>query len=125
MIARVTEEHGRRLVIARSLDLCEGCGRAKAGTHAHRVRRSQGGTWCPTNGLRLCGSGTAGCHGWSGHNPDAAKDLGWELRPHQDPAAEPALIYATGLWRAWWLLEPDGGYRWVRNYDAADLELAS
>lgn len=102
-------------------DVCEGCGRRRAGTAHHRVKKSQGGRWAAANLLRLCGSGTTGCHGWAEAHPHAAQAAGWSLLGYEDPTARPALIYAAGLWRAWWLLLPSGDYAWQRDPNPGEL----
>jgi hypothetical protein len=119
----MNEQRARMIVSERNVNTCEGCGR-RGESFAHRVRRSQGGPWTPSNGLRLCGSGTTGCHGRSGHEPVLAKALGWELRPDQaaDLELEPTLIRPVMLWLAWWRLDDQGGYTWVRDPDAAEPE---
>ena len=86
--------------------MCEGCGRARATNWAHRVARGQGGAWCPSNGLHLCGSGTTGCHGWSHLHPTEAKARGWIVEPWRDPAEVPALHWLHGLV----LLDVDGSF---------------
>jgi hypothetical protein len=49
------------------------------------------------------------------------RELGWNVLPGRDPALRPALIFASGLWRAWWLLTPDGSYKWLRDIDPHEL----
>ncbi|MGW3992410.1 HNH endonuclease [Amycolatopsis sp. NPDC004772] len=44
----------RTLVYARSSGACEKCGLRRAVHWHHRLNRSQGGTWHPSNGLHLC-----------------------------------------------------------------------
>ncbi|GHG97426.1 HNH endonuclease [Amycolatopsis roodepoortensis] len=48
------ESEARTIVRARSGGLCEKCGQAEAIHWHHRLNRSQGGTWHPSNGLHLC-----------------------------------------------------------------------
>lgn len=71
----------------------------------HRLKRGQGGLWAPENIAALCGHGTAGCHGWVEHFPDAAALIGWHVRPWENPASIPV------LWRGstWVYLLSDGG----------------
>lgn len=109
----LTEAEARRLVNARAGGRCERCGAPGPLTYAHRIKRSQGGTWAPSNALRLCGSGTTGCHGWSEANPLAAQDAGIALPSHADPRNVPALIHPAPLWRAWWALDDAGNYQLV------------
>lgn len=103
-MVNVIEKLARHLVRERSGDVCEGCGRARATNWAHRVARSQGGKWCPANGMHLCGSGTTGCHGWATAHPNDANAAGWCLRSYQDPETEPVWTAVRG----WVLLRPDG-----------------
>lgn len=93
---RVAEREAKRVVRERSGGVCEGCGEARASNFAHRKRQGQGGPWCPSNGLDLCGSGSTGCHGWSHENVTAAEELGWMLRSRQDPESEPAVLAGRG-----------------------------
>lgn len=51
----------------------------------------------------LCGHGTAGCHGWVEHNPNAAEAVGFHVRPWQNPADIPLKIHGE-----WYLLLPNG-----------------
>ncbi|WP_156096163.1 HNH endonuclease signature motif containing protein [Amycolatopsis jejuensis] len=79
-----TEANGRARVADRS-KCCEKCGAGGVMHWHHRKRRSQGGTWAPSNGLRLCPP----CHGWVHANPDEAKEHGWLVDRDADPAAVP------------------------------------
>lgn len=119
----MNEQRARSIVAERNVNTCEGCGR-RGESFAHRIRRSQGGPWAPSNGLRLDGSGSTGCHGRAGANPDLAKAVGWELRGDQaaDLELEPALIRPVMLWLAWWRLDDAGGYTWVRNPERDELD---
>lgn len=51
---RFPEGEARTIVRARSGGVCEKCGRNEAIHWHHRLNRSQGGTWHPSNGLHLC-----------------------------------------------------------------------
>lgn len=75
----------------------------------HRVKRGQGGSWCPSNIVALCGHGTAGCHGWVEHNPIDAAKTGFHVAPSQSPRLVPL------RWRdsTWVLLLPDGGFVYI------------
>lgn len=68
--------------------------------------RSQGGTWAPSNGLHLCGSGTTGCHGWITDHPLLAVQHGLAVRSWQTPADVPVRLAAHGLV----LLDDKGGF---------------
>ncbi len=63
----------------------------------HRKKRSQGGLWTPENIVALCGHGTVGCHSWVEHNPNAAAELGWHVRPWENPA-EISVLYRGSTW---------------------------
>lgn len=96
----------RRIVAARSNGACEVCDRARA-TNMHH-RRKAGRVWTPSNVLHVCGMGNAaGCHGHIETNPAAAKEMGWWLEPHQDPATVPVWLARRGLV----LLGDDGSTR--------------
>jgi hypothetical protein len=92
----------RSIMAARSGGVCEGCRRAAATDWSHRKPRSQGGPWCPSNGLHLCRD----CHAWIHHNPIEAYSVGWGLRSTTDPATTPALLAVHG----WVLLTTDGNF---------------
>jgi len=98
------ENAARLAVRARSGGTCERCGRAPATNWHHRKGRSQGGAWCPSNGLDLCGSGTTGCHGEVTVNPRIAYERGWSVRSTQDPADVPVWL----TFRGWHLIRADG-----------------
>lgn len=100
----MNERAARRIIAERCGGRCERCGAPEYTVH-HRRKRSQGGTWCPSNLLALHGSGTTGCHGWVEANPAAAHALGFWLRAGQSPDTTP-----VWLWGRWVLLQPDGGY---------------
>lgn len=91
---------GRRLVYARSTGLCERCGRAWAAEWHHRKNRSQGGTWCPSNGLHLCNA----CHADIGAFPSLAMVGGFLVRGRAISANQPVRLHLHG----WALLNVDG-----------------
>lgn len=93
--AKVSPEKrdAKKILRARSDGVCEGCGRNPASDFSHRVKASQGGSYCPTNGLDLCRP----CHTWLHDNETEAEKLGWLLRSHQDPADVPAWLFGRGL----------------------------
>lgn len=115
----ITEQAGRAIVMERSQGRCELCGRQGLGVH-HRLKRSAGGTWSPANLLRLCGSGTTGCHGRVEAEPVLAEQLGlWTLR-HQDEGGR-VLCRPTMFWTAWWVATAEGMWEWVENATELDL----
>lgn len=77
----------RGQLILRSGARCETCGGAlgSAGWSAHhRCLRGMGGTRRAdinvlSNLLALCGSGSAGCHGWVHGHPSKSYRLGWMI----------------------------------------------
>ncbi|OYN81719.1 HNH endonuclease [Mycolicibacterium sphagni] len=102
----MSERECRRVTKERCEGFCERCCYGGTLTLHHRKKRSQGGLWTAENCVQLCGHGTAGCHGWVEHNPNAAAAEGWHVRPWEDPAAIPL------LWRGstWVLLTPEGTF---------------
>ncbi len=70
----------------------------------HRMKRSQGGTWDPSNLLLLCGDGTTGCHGWVEAHPEAAQAQGLWLTPNVDTQSVPYLAYG----RYWLRIDDEG-----------------
>ncbi|HEY8590216.1 MAG TPA: HNH endonuclease signature motif containing protein [Naasia sp.] len=96
----VSEDVARRLVHARSEGLCERCGSAWATDWHHRQNRSQGGVWCPSNGLDLCRS----CHADIGQFPTPAYVAGFLVRRFAIPANQPVRLHLHG----WSLLNRDG-----------------
>lgn len=113
----MSEATAKRLVIARSGDVCECCGAARGESFSHRQPKGLGGLWTPENGLRTCGDGTRKCHGWIEANPRAAELKGWRVRSRVDPALFPVLHAVEG--RIY--LTRDGGFSPV----APDIEEAA
>lgn len=105
----MSESTARRVVNARSGGRCEICGQAGDGLH-HRLKRSRGGPWAVWNLLRLCGSGTTGCHGAIEAEPTVATMLGLTLSGHVVDSRTPALCHPHGLSLGWWLPEDDGAW---------------
>ena len=105
-----TEATATPIVHGRSMGRCEICWTREATDRAHRVARSQGGTWSPTNLLHLC----PGHHAWCHAHPDAARTAGWILPGGTDPDTVPAHITHEGAPRAWWWLT------WDPDVDPAD-----
>lgn len=93
--AKVTaeERNGRKIVRDRSQGRCEiGIGCVATEQH-HRRNRSQGGSWKPSNLLHLC-------HVHHSHvttNPQAAREQGWAVASHQDPAHTPVWLAGRGF----------------------------
>lgn len=104
--ARWSETAGRSVVMARSMGMCEVCGGRGHGVH-HRRNRSQGGTWAPSNCLRLCGSGTTGDHGWVTNHPLLAAPAGLTVPSWADPSRVPVFLIRDGV-AGWWWLSDDG-----------------
>jgi hypothetical protein len=75
----------------------------------HRINRGAGGSGRlerASNLIRLCGTGTTGCHGWITEHPDKAGGAGWvlpKLNPSIDPSQEPICTI-----HGWVLLSDDG-----------------
>lgn len=88
------ERRARRLVYRRSGGWCEACDRRAGAEWHHRINRSQGGLWCPSNGLHLC----IPCHTYVTLHPRAARLQGWGLLPEQDTARARVWLAARGTW---------------------------
>lgn len=99
-VVEMSERAARQLVAARSMALCERCGRAWATDWHHRKNRSQGGLWCPSNGLHLCRR----CHDDVGRFVSLALVGGFLVRRFAIPANQPVRLHLHG----WALLNPDG-----------------
>lgn len=102
-----TEARGRAAVYARSGGLDEILGTVRAGEWSHRLARSHGGTWAPSNGLHT----NPAVHDWLHANPGLACEGGWHVR---DGVTAPAdvPVWLALPWPGWWTLtdEPgDGG----------------
>lgn len=91
------EVKARAIVKARSGGMCEVCGGKPSTNWHHRQNRSVGGRWDAANGLAVCGTGTTGCHGYITTNPQAAREQGWSVPSHLDPARTPAWIARRGF----------------------------
>ncbi len=117
----VTEATGRAIVNTRAGGRCELCGAPGTNIH-HRRKRSQGGRWDPSNLLRLCGSGTTGCHGRIEVRPKVSHRLGlWLTSGDPAPAEAPVVAHPSGLWLGWWQPADDGTWVEVRELDAGDV----
>lgn len=102
----MNQKLARALVYERSQGVCEVCGRARATNWHHRQNASQGGLWCPSNGLHVCGSGTTGCHGMITVNPRIARERGWSVPSWGNPIETPVFLAGQG----WVLLKDDGAF---------------
>lgn len=95
------ERRARALVRERSGGACELCARP-ATDWSHRKRRSQGGLWCPSNGLHLCRAD----HSRVDNSCDPVPVFsGWHVPSWGDPETTPVYLPRHG----WVLLRPDGG----------------
>ena len=101
----MTEARARAIVRDRSGGRCELCP-APGSEWSHRIARSRGGLWAPSNGLWLCGICHRKCHA----APDTARANGWHLPTGTDPLDAPALIHPGHLWGDWWRLDDEGLY---------------
>ncbi len=98
---------GKALVRSRDGHHCQRCGVSivdiPSSIH-HRKLRSQGGLDDAGNMIRMCGTGTTGCHGWAHHNRTLARQDGWIVYRIDNPA-EHAVLTIHG----WVLLDNEGG----------------
>ena len=100
----------RVLVYSRDGHRCQRCGISivdnPSSTH-HRKLKGMGGSALlesPDNLIRMCGSGTTGCHGWAHGNVSEARALGFIVGRLQTPADVPVKTH-----HGWMLLDPTGG----------------
>jgi len=108
---RADEKRTRQLLETRSDGNCEVCGGPGHSLH-HRVNRSAGGKFCPSNALWLCGNGVVGCHGRCTVEVNWARRLGYHVAGWDVPAEVPVL-----RWGVWVLLGTDGQ---VQELDPGD-----
>ena len=93
----------RELVAVRDGHWCARCGRSITNVPAsvhHRRARGMGGTLDPRsndprNLVRLCGTGTTGCHGWIESNRLRAIEQGWLIRAYHE--LERPMVTLTGV----------------------------
>lgn len=84
-------------VMKRADNACERCGISivnHPGSVHHRRTKGMGGARAanrPENLAVLCGTGTTGCHGWVGANPNEAAATGWYVRQWEAPETVPML----------------------------------
>lgn len=101
-------ERSRKAVITRSVNRCEVCGAPGTNTH-HRRPRGLGGskdpaTNLPGNLLRVCGSGTTGCHHEIESHRAQSYALGLLVHQGHDPSRVP-----VRLLDGWFYLDNRGG----------------
>lgn len=112
MTFRYPEGRGRAIVYARSGGVCECCGARRAESWSHRVAKSRGGLWSPSNGLHLCGDGTRLCHGWLEANPTWAGGGFWHIRRDlRLPDIVPTYLRTPEVPDGGWFLLLDDGSR--------------
>jgi hypothetical protein len=77
--------------------------------------------------IRLCGSGTTGCHGWVHANPLKAKAAGYIVPANgrAKPEELPVLAYAPGVEphqsHVWFILDAHGGRERINHTFAQEL----
>ena len=111
--SRAAQEAARRIVRTRDGHRCQMCGRPildyPSSIH-HRINRGSGGSAKLERAsllIRMCGTGTTGCHGWVTNEPRRAGLWGWLLpknNPDIDPERERILCFD-----GWFVLTDDGG----------------
>lgn len=107
--SRKVQEAARNIVRTRDGSRCQMCGcsivDAPSSIH-HRRRRGMGGSALlerPSNLVRLCGTGTTGCHGFVESNRTQSTTRGWLLGFLDNPEEIPLLCFD-----GWMLLGDDG-----------------
>lgn len=85
----------RALVLQRDDYRCIICGGLTTQLH-HRKPRSRGGGNSPANLILLCGSGTAGCHGFVESRREESYDHGYLLLTRDDPSEVPVHYIGVG-----------------------------
>ena len=106
---RATQEAARRIVRERDGHRCQMCGASivdQPSSIHHRRRRGMGGSALlerASNLVRLCGTGTTGCHGFVESQRTLATVRGWLLGFLDDPEAAPLQCYD-----GWFLLDDQG-----------------
>lgn len=119
----MSEQAARKIVAERAAGRCEICRAAGALTFSHRTPKSLGGKWAASNGVRACGSGTTGCHGFIEAHPEHAAAGGWRVTGGQDPAAAPVWLHPVLAWPGWVLLDDVGGYTYLDDQSAPPTHL--
>lgn len=114
-------ERSKRLVAQRQGWHCLRCGVNTHGgawhsTHHRQSRRFHDNG--PANLVRLCGSGTTGCHGWAHAHPAEVRRLGYIVPGWADPRTVPVRD-----WRGVWLwLDEDGTARRLTRTEITALD---
>src|SRR6266540_237062 len=96
----------RDLVRKRDGHRCQRCGISVVDVPSslhHRKLRSQGGQDTADNLIRLCGTGTLGCHAWVHANPAVARSQGFIVWRIDNPAEIPVETF-----QGWRYLLDDG-----------------
>jgi len=107
--SRAVQEAARRIVRERDGHRCQMCGVSivdQPSSIHHRRRRGMGGSALlerASNLVRLCGTGTTGCHGFVESQRTLATVRGWLLGYLDDPEATPLQCYD-----GWMLLDDQG-----------------
>lgn len=97
-----SETTARRRVYSRSNHACERCGLRRAVHWHHRLNRSGGGTWHPSNGLHLC----VGCHKLMDGSEDVLFERGWRIKSwDKRPYSEIPVLH----WQWGWVTLDDNG----------------
>lgn len=119
-------ERSAKVIACRQDWHCMRCGRNTrdgswpgVSTHHRQLRRSASPDVrdSPANLVRLCGTGTTGCHGWVHAHPALARRFGWIVSMWADPRRVPVKD-----WRGqWMLLDDDGDYRTISRGEAMRL----
>ena len=78
----------------------------------HRLKRSHGGTWAPSNILHLCGDGTRGCHGHIEANPQWANQEGLWLMAGDSPPDQASVHMRWECLRSWFVPDDTGMLEW-------------
>jgi hypothetical protein len=121
-----TRSKARPIVGRRSGETCEIDGWRPAESLSHRISRSRGGTWAPSNLLHVCGDGTPagrGCHWWLEDRKEWAKQGGWHIRRDPRPANEVPLYLRPPMNASGWFLIRDEGGPYLVPVDPADYGL--
>jgi hypothetical protein len=103
-------EAARTLVRARDGHRCQRCGCSivdvPSSVHHRKLKGLGGSALLETaeNLIRMCGTGTTGCHGWAHANPELARAFGWIVGRFLNPADVPVKTF-----HGWMALDATGG----------------